>query len=93
MLSYPAFFCDSLQIKIIFMIQNLWSFSNELHMDVSVFTRRFSVRNLDIAGYGVLGMGPHNIHQAAALELPHTAPNLQRQIFPPTDCFFIHLCA
>jgi hypothetical protein len=92
MLSYPAFFCDGLQIKIISTIQNLWSLSNKLQMHVSVFTRKLSVRNLDIAGYGVLGMAPHNNHQPAALELPHTAPNLQRQIYPPI-VFFIHLCA
>jgi hypothetical protein len=86
-------FCDSLQIKIIFMIHNLWSLSNELHMHVSVFIGSFSVRNVDIAGYGVLGMAPHDNHQPAALELPHTAPNFQRQIYPPTDCFLIHICA
>jgi hypothetical protein len=46
----------------------------------------------DIVEYRVSGTAPHNNHQPAALELPHTAPKLQRQIYPSSDFFFIHLC-
>jgi len=35
---------------------------------------------------------PHTTVTNTQHQLPHTATNLQRQIYPPTDCFFTHLC-